>query len=476
MGGNRLKNGGSLDTLFDRTDSARAKGEKVKGEERLNRIAEAVLGAAKSDQTEVVITTQDTYLTRFAANTIHQNVAETNAGVRVRSVVGRRIGVAAGNDLRQAALVGVVRSAEMAARLQKENPGFRSLPEPEPIRAVEAHSKSTAACTPKRRAEGVEAIVRQAKGSDLLASGAFSTGETELCVANSLGIRAYHAGTAASAMSVVMGETGSGYAAQTSWDVEEIDPHEVGRIAVDKALRSAGPARVEPGSYTVILEEAAVANLLFYLAYMGLGALAMQEGRSFASGRMGTRVTGDAITVWDDGLDPRGIPAPFDFEGVPKRRVSLFEAGVIRNVAYDSFTAGREAGKASTGHALAAPNTFGPIPLHLFMAPGSSTLEEMIASTERGIWVTRFHYTNPVDAVKTVLTGMTRDGTFLIEDGRITRPLHNLRFTQSILEAFGRVEKLSSDSKCVPVGFGNLLAWVPAAKISGFRFTGSTEY
>jgi len=452
------------------------KGAKVLGEERLRGMAETVLGLAEADQTEVIITTQDLALTRFAANRIHQNVAETDVNVRVRSVIGKRIGVATANDLEESNLIGLVRKAETAAKLQQENPEFRSLPEPQPIQTVDAVSESTAVCTPQLRADGVEAIVRQAKAKRLDASGAFSTSTDELMIANSLGTRAYHAGTTANVMSVIMGTSGSGYAADLSWDVDDIDPAEVGRIAVDKALRGADPVQIEPGEYTVILEEAAVANMLFFLGYLGLGALAVQEGRSFMSGRFGEKVTGDAITIWDDGLDPRGLPLPFDFEGVPRQKLSLIENGVAKNVAYDSFTAGRETGKRSTGHALAAPNVLGPIPIHLFMAPGSATVEEMIASTERGIWVTRFHYTNPVHPVKTILTGMTRDGTFLIENGKIAKPLKNLRFTQNILEAFENVEALGRDAKRVQAGFGNIATVVPVAKISGFRFTGTTEF
>ena len=445
------------------------------GESRLREIAEAVLSAARADQTEVVITTEDEALTRFAANGIHQNVAQVQTEVRVRSVLGKRIGVATANDPSDAALADLVRNAETTAGFQQENPDFRSLPEPQAAPTVEAYCEATARTTPEERADGVAAIVRRAKANGLQASGAFSTAASELFVANSLGVRAYHRWTGASVMSVVMGEGGSGYAADTARDVADVDPDQVGRIAVDKAVRSANPQPIEPGEYTVILEEAAVANMVFYLSYLGFGAQAFQEGRSFLCGRLGEKITGDAITIRDDGLDPEGLPLPFDFEGVPRQRLTLIERGVGRAVAYDSLTAGKE-GKASTGHALAAPNSFGPVPIHLFMESGSATIEEMIASTERGIWVTRFHYTNPVHPVKTILTGMTRDGTFLIEDGVVTQPLKNLRFTQSILGAFENVEALGRTSKRVRAGFGDIVTCAPAAKIGGFRFTGATEF
>jgi PmbA protein len=271
-----------------------------------------------------------------------------------------------------------------------------------------------------------------------------------------------------------MSDDSSGYGADTAADVSTLDLETVGRMAVDKALQSRHPTGIEPGAYTVILEEAAVADMLSSLGFTGFGALALQEGRSFMTGCLGQQVTGENITIWDDGLDPRGLVLPFDFEGVPKQRVTLIEKGVAQGVVYDSFTAGREEGKVSTGHSLPAPNTMGPIPLNLFMSSGTATKAEMLASTERGIWVTRFHYTNTVHPVKTVLTGMTRDGTFLIENGAITRPLKNFRFTQSILEAFSRAEMLSSECKLISGRRGGI--YVPAAKIHEFQFTGTTEF
>jgi len=448
----------------------------VLGKEKLQEIAGRVLGFSGADQTEVLIFSNDERLTRFAVNTIHQNVSERDVAVRVRAVFGQKMGVASGNDLSDEALQKVVESAETVARFQQDNPDFHSLPEPRPVREMEAYAEATAACTPEERAKSVAAICAMSRENDLEASGAFSTGVQELVAANSLGVSAYHCSTVARIVTVIMGQDSSGYGAAANMDVSALDPEAVGRVAVDKALRSREPADIEPGAYTVILEEEAVADMLRTLGYLGFGALAVQEGRSFMSGRFGQQITGSNISIWDDGYDQRGLVLPFDFEGVPKQRVSLIENGVAKNVVYDSFTAGREEGKVSTGHGLPAPNTFGPFPINLFMAPGQATKEEMLASTERGIWVTRFHYTNPVHPIKTVLTGMTRDGTFLIEKGKITRPLKNFRFTQSILEAFSRAEMLGSELKLIKAGWGNMALCVPAAKINEFQFTGATEF
>ncbi len=445
------------------------------GQKQLADVAQRVLRETKAEQAEVMVTSNDSYLTRFATNTIHQNVSESDATVRVRVIADQKTGVATGNDLSEAGLKKLVATAEKIASFQQRNPDTSSLPKPLPIRPVDAYVEATATCTPLDRAKGVERILAPSRKSGLDAAGAFSTEEQEIHIANSLGVSAYHRGTVASILTVIMGKDSSGYGADASIDVLRIDPEAVGKTAIDKALKSRNPTAVEPGEYTVILEEEAVADMLFFLGYMGMSALSVQEGRSFMCGKLGERVTGDKITIWDDGLDPRGLPLPFDFEGTPKQKVMLIEKGIAESVVYDTATAAREPGKKSTGHSLPAPNTQGPLPINLFMEPGAATKEEMLTSTDRGIWVTRFHYTNILHPVKTVLTGMTRDGTFLIEKGKITRPLKNLRFTQSILEAFGNAEAVGRTLKVVKDEWNSLGTTVPALKIRNFRFTGGTE-
>ena len=445
------------------------------GKARLKEIAELALSAARADQTEVLINAQDAALTRFAANAIHQNVSETDISVRIRSITGNKVGVASSNDIQEASILKLVQKAETIASFQQENPGIAPLPEPQTVAEIDAYDAATAECSPARRAESVGAVLEASREQGLVASGAFSTDVQETLIANSKGVLAYHCGTMADMMTVVMSDDSSGYAAGSAQNVDDLDTAAIGRIAIDKAIRSREPTAIDPGAYTVILEEDAVSTMLFFLGYLGFGGLAVQEGRSFMSGHLGEKVTGDNITIWDDGTDSRTVAIPFDFEGVPKQKTLLMENGVACNAVYDSFTAAREAGKTSTGHALPQPNTMGPIPINLVMQPGELSKEELISSTERGIFVTRFHYVNPVHPVKAILTGMTRDGTFLIENGKISRPLKNLRFTQSILEAFTHAV-LSNDQTTVKLGFGNLAACVPAAKIEGFQFTGATEF
>jgi PmbA protein len=448
------------------------------GESTIKERIEHILVQSRADQTEVLLMGESERLTRFANSYIHQNTATDSVAIRVRVVLGKRIGIASTNDLSDQALDAALESAMTAARFQQENPDFVSLPGPEPIPAVDGFVERTAACTPETRAQAVKSICMPSRDRGLSASGALATSRFEYAVGNSLGVSAYYPTTLADLRTVVMSDTGSGYADAASLDVEEIDAESVGRDAIDKAQRSRDPISIPPGEYAVILEESAVSEMLAYLAYMGFSALAVQEERSFMSGRLGEVAAGENVSVWDDGLDPTNLPMPFDFEGVPKQRVDFIRKGVIGGPVYDSYTAGREEGKRSTGHALPAPNSMGPFPWNVIMETGDAGKEEMVAATDRGIWVTRFHYVRPVHPLKTIITGMTRDGTFLIEKGELTRPVRNLRFTQSVLETLSDVQMLGREAKIGREGFmENFIGGVraPALKIGRFTFTSATE-
>ena len=439
------------------------------GVEKFRSIADEILSRSAADQTEVLVIGGDSALTRFANSTIHQNVVARDLEVRVRAVVGQRVGVAVSNDLSSDSLTHLAKRAEQVARRQPDDPDFPGLPRPSAIASVKAFRSETAECSPQRRARMVAAVCDVATERGLLASGALTTESTEVGVANSHGLFAHDASTRANLLAVVMEDDGSGYAERTSPSVEAIDAEGVGIEAVDKAVRSRGAVSLEPGDYPVVLEEYATGDLLSYLAYMGFGALAYQEGHSFLRGKLDQRIVDERLSVWDDGHDPRGLPSAFDFEGVPKQRVDLIEQGVARGVVHDSKTAARE-GRDSTGHALPAPNTFGPFPSHLAMAPGDTPKEDLAQGIERGLWVTRFHYVNPLQSDRAVLTGMTRDGTFLIERGEVTRPVKNLRFTQSVTDAWSDVRAVGREIKLIDGWGGGLL--VPAMSLNSFSFTG----
>lgn len=433
--------------------------------------AAQALSFSKADQTEVVVAGGRSALTRFANNTIHQNVSQENLSVSVRAVFGKRIGVASSNDTSKRGLRRLVETACEIAKSQGELPDFPGLPEGQPIAEVEAYSRETAGMTPAGRAALAREVIETAASERAVASGSVAEEDSSVAVVNSLGAHAWERTTQFAASSVVEKDTGAGWAGGVSWTNRRVDVARIARTALRKCLDSRDPQPLEPGEYTVVLEPQAVAGLVSYTAYMGFGAQSLLEGRSFLAGRIGEKIMHESVSIWDDGLDEEGLPSTFDMEGVPKRRVNLVENGSARGVVYDTYNAAK-AGLASTGHSLGPGFSAGPLPTNLFMAPGASSPDEMVRSTERGVLVTRFHYVNIAEAKEALLTGLTRDGTFLIEDGQIRHPVRNLRFTESMLRAFSAVEAISADRSLEDAMLG--AAMVPAVKISSFRFTGST--
>jgi predicted Zn-dependent protease len=448
----------------------------VLGQKKTKELLQHILRRSNADQTEVILLGKDEQLTRFANNVIHQNVAETNATLTVRVALGRRVGMATTNDLADTGLDQVVETALTVARLQPEIPNFPGFPTPKPISTVHAFDEATAAYGPQDRAHQVGIVCHRAEETGLVASGAFTIATNELAIANSHGVLAYYPNTYADLVAVVMSDDSAGYAAECSWQVADLDVPALGAQATDKALRSREPRDLEPGVYTVVLEPYATQDFLAMLGYTGMGALSLQEGRSWMDGRVGQQIIAPSISIWDDGLDPSGLPLPFDFEGLPKQRVDIIDQGVALGVVYDTATAQQDEGRSSTGHAVppAAAATMGPVPLNLFMAAGDATLDDMVASTERGVLVTRFWYTRPVHPRDAVITGLTRDGTFLIENGEIAYPVKNLRYTQSYLDALAGTEMVGRELKTLTSYIGAQRA--PALKLAEFNFTGATQF
>jgi PmbA protein len=439
-------------------------------------LLDRALAHSNADATEALYMGQDSALTRFANNRIHQNVREHDAQLQVRVIDGERIGVAGTNRLDDAGIRAVVERAAAIAQRSNANPNAAILPEPDgrdhdPELGFVA---GTAEAGAELRAEGARAVIAAGQAAGLETAGSFSTGVMTIAVANSHGVRATHRSTRASLLTVMMdgfaSGAASGYAHAGAGDVADIDAEALGAEAAEKGDRMRGAKALEAGEYEVILEEYAVAGLLEYLSYIGFSGLALEEGRSFME--LGKQVMGDNVSIWDDGADPAGLPSPIDFEGVVRKRVDLVRNGVANAVVQDAAT-GARAGSGSTGHGLPAPNLIGPMALNLFMAPGTAARSELISGIERGVWVTRFHYINPVHPKKAILTGMTKDGTFLIEDGQLSRPVLNFRFTQSIPEAFSDVRAASRETKLLPGEFFGA-ARVPALHLGSFNFTGTT--
>ena len=433
----------------------------------------ALATATGATEAEALVMSEDAALTRFANSQIHQNVAETNVTVNLRFVLGKRVGVASSGRTDDEGLRRLVDNAAAIARVVEELDDWAGLPEPTVVEPVPAaYSAATAAATPELRAEGARAVIAAADAVGVTAFGSFSTGTETVAVANSKGIRVGATRTAAQLLTVSMGpDGGTGYAEQAAVDATTIDPAAIGRESAAKARATADAVAIDAGDYPVVLEEYAVVDLLDMLGYLGFSALAVQEERSFFEA--GRRIGTDLVTIVDDGRDPAGLPMAFDYEGVAKQRVELVVQGLCRGVVHDAQTAARD-GVASTGHGLPAPNPWGPFPLNMVMEAGSATRDDLIGGLDRGLLVTRFHYTNPVHPKLAIITGMTRDGTFLVEGGRIVGPVRNLRYTQSYLDALACTVAVAAERKTLKGFLGGVV--VPALRLDGWTFTGTTEH
>ena len=425
---------------------------------------EKILEMSPSLQTEVVLRAGASSLTRFARNEIHQNVSESDSTLSIRLIEDGHIGGASSNCLDGKEIrrtLGWIHDVVRSGRIPAEPAGFADTFDYE---AIENYFKETAELSPRKRAGMVGSLIEKCAGNEAEAAGAVSNVETILAIANSNGLRAYHALTDANFTATVSIDGSTGWCDCYATDAAMLEAESMGRLALERALAGKNPRKVDPGRYTVILEEAAVKDFLDFLCWLGFGAQTFEDGRSFMCDKIGNKITGDNVTIVDDAFDPRGAGVPFDYEGVPKEQVVLIEDGIAREVVYDRMYAFR-ARKSSTGHALPSGFTYGPLPLNMIMRPGEADTSQMIRSVKRGLLVSRFWYCRVVDPAKTLLTGQTRDGTFLIEDGEIVGGVNDMRFNENILEAFSRAEMISQKVRRIDTTLA------PAMKIADFRFT-----
>ncbi len=448
---------------------------------------------SSADEVEVLFTGGRFALTRFANNSIHQNVAEENHVLSVRTVFGGKTARAFTNKFDNESLRQVVKSSENLSNVQHPDPDLLPLPSPAEALAADRaritplpsrRFEQTAAITPRLRAEGVQKIVGVADQHSLTTAGVFSSGETFEGVLNSRGLNVWHQQTSAEISITMLASDSSGWQKANSPDIANLDPLRLAEIAAQKAVDSAHPVEVPAGKYTVILEPAAVLDIVGFM-FWDFSGMAILDQRSFLTGRIGTKLFGNNITIWDDVAHPLQAGSPFDGEGMSRQRLPLIEDGVIRRVVYARATAERMKRSEQknsvgpiepTGHGFSLPNEMGEMPVNIVFAPPNDpqSLNQMIASTERGILVTRLWYIREVEPFEKILTGMTRDGTFLIENGSIRGGLRNFRFNESLIHMLSNVEAMS-----VPVrasGEESFDMVVPAMKVRDFNFTEVTKF
>ena len=440
---------------------------------------------ATADEVELLIGGGKSALTRFANNTIHQNVAEENYVLSVRTVFQGRTARATTNKFDDESIRRCVKASEDLARVQQPDPDLLPVAGPESFGEGPQVGRAffeTSSIGPSERADAVGKIVDIAKQQKLTTAGIYSTSESVEAVANSRGLLAYHTQTSAEISVTMLAQDSSGWQKFNSPDARNLDPAAIAETAAKKARDSASPRELAPGKYTVILEPAAVLDLVGFM-FWDWGGQAILDERSFLNQRIGTQLFGENITITDDVYHPLQSGAPFDGEGVRRHRVPLVEKGVPKRLVYARATAEKMKKSdhvaavgpiAPTGHGLPVPNEIGEIPLNIVVAGGSKSVGEMVAGTERGVLVTRLWYIREVDPYEKILTGMTRDGTFYVEGGQIRHGIRNFRFNESLVHMLANVEEMGQAVRAS--GEESFDMVVPPMKVRDFNFTEVTKF
>lgn len=440
--------------------------------DELQRLAERILKLSDADETEVAIDAVSDATTRFANNTIHQNMAEESLTVSVRTVFDGCTARATTNKSDEESLRRVVAASSEMARQQPKDPELLPMPGRQKYAKVARYFEGTAEATPETRARVVKNVLAPMAKQGQTAAGIFSTGAFASVLANSKGLFATHRQTRAEFSITVMDRDSSGWAKANAPDMSAINPRDLAESASWRALATRSARELPPGRHTVILEPAAVLDLLGFLFY-DFAATAVQDQRSCLNDRMGKQLFGQNISLWDDVTHPLQTGVPFDGEGLPRQKVLLIDSGVPRNLVY-SRTAAKKAKTKATGHGLTLPTEWGEAPMNLVWSGGTTSLRDMIASTDFGILVTRLWYIREVDPYEKVMTGMTRDGTFCIDRGRIAGGIRNFRFNQGLIEMLNNVEALGPAVRAA--GEESFEMVVPAMKVRDFRFTEVTKF
>lgn len=457
-------------------------------EERIQDIFSRIKKFSLADGVEAIIGGGSSALTRFANNTIHQNVAEEGYVVSIRVALDHKTARASTNKLDDESLKRAVQSAEQIARVQESDPDLLPLAtaeEAKQAKPVQRHFGQTAAIKPEDRAAGVEQIVAVAKQHKQTTAGIYSTSEHMEALVNSRGVMHVHRQTSSEVSITMLATDSSGWQKANSPNVANLNPKHLAEIAAEKASRSAHPREVQPGKYTVVLEPAAVLDLLGFM-FFDFGGTALLEQRSFLNNRIGKKLFGENITIHDDVYHPLQSGAAFDGEGVPRQRLTLVDKGIVKNLVYSRATVPKmqkselasQLGKISaTGHGFPLPNEIGDAPINIVIEGGNKdaqTVDQMVTGTERGILVTRLWYIREVDPYEKILTGMTRDGTFLIENGKLVSGVRNFRFNQSLVDMLQNVAALGISVRAS--GEESFDMVVPPMKVNNFNFTEITKF
>jgi len=440
--------------------------------EQAKTLLDRVLSFSKAESTAVNLTGGDRANVRFARNTVTTSGATSGYSLAITASFGKRSGTVTTAEFDDASLQRAMRNAEEIAKLSPENPEAMPLVGPQTYSPVTAFFEDAAQATPEWRAGSAATAIDLSKQKDVVSAGFVETQGSIRAVANSKGLFAFDRFTAAdyNLTARTPDGSGSGWASRSYNELRQLDPAKLAAAAIEKAALSRNPAAIEPGKYTVVLEPAAVADLLVFLLFSA-NARQADEGRSFFSkkgggNRVGEQVVGEKVRVISDPAHPLAPSIAFDGEGLPIAKHVWVDNGVIKDLFYSRFWA-QKMGKEPTAG-----------PGNAIMEGGSATLNDLIAGTDRGVLVTRFWYIRPVDPQTILITGLTRDGLFLIEKGKVTRPVKNMRWNESPVVAFNNIDAMTPAERVVSgegIGSGGLSIVCPAARIREFTFSSASD-
>jgi predicted Zn-dependent protease len=435
-------------------------------------LTDRVLSFSKAEQTFVAVSGSDRASLRFARNTATTSGATSGTSVAITAAFGKRSGTVTASQFDDASLQRAIRNAEEIAKVSPDNPEAMPFLGPQTFSPVNAYFEDAANATPEWRASSVEAAIALSKKKDVVSAGFVETQSAMQAVASSQGLFGYDRFTAAdyNLTARTPDSSGSGWASKSFNELRLLQPSRLAETAIEKAALAKNPSAIEPGKYTVILEPAAIADLLAFMIFSA-DARQADEGRSFYSkkgggNRVGEQVVGEKVNVYSDPAHPLAPSISFDNEGLPIARNVWVEKGVLKDLFYSRFWAEKMNKKPTAG------------PNNLIMDGGTSTMNDLIAGTERGVLVTRFWYIRPLDPQTILVTGLTRDGLYLIEKGKVTRPVKNMRWNESPIVAFNNIEAMTPSERVVSgEGFGGsgLALVCPAARIREFTFSSSSD-
>lgn len=425
-----------------------------------------------ADKTGIVFFRTKLQASRFANSQIHQHLQDEDQTIYFRVLIDGRLGVASTNSLDENNLKSTFEKALHIARLRLEIKEKKDIPLFKPLKSIAGcYDEKTAKIPALTRAKILQKIFKDAEALQIKFSGNFYNGLTQIAVFSPDGKMNYQDYSFAGIKLIAATQGSSGYASAINYNAGMLNPHALSDIAVKKCLDGFKKITLEPGKYDVILEPDAVAELLAWMNYIGFGAKSVFEESSFLYNKYGRKVTGGKVNIYDDGRDKSTFILPFDFEGLPRKKIYLIKNGCGQKPFCDTHYAGLLKMRPN-GRANFPDDTDGPLGYNLIMEGGNITTDKMIRSAKKAVLVTRFHYINGyLNTHRAVMTGMTRDGTFLVEDGRIKSAIKDMRFTESILDAFNRIRYISRERKIVADPLENLCAaCAPCLYINGFNF------